>query len=298
MTYTSPDGSSLTQADDDPRAVFQAMFEGVRAYLLRDGQNEAAHEAVATNPKGEATRAFDAAAEEIALSIARERLGSFRLLSEEVGALTVGDRPRWTLVLDPCDGSNNFKRGIRSVGFAVAALPIDAPLDPDLVEYALCGDIFTGSKYLAARGQGATLDDCPIHCSAVTELRHAVVGVNLGRARAPERRSPHRESGRPMAELVWSLVTRASTIRRVGATVLDLCYVAQGAYDAYVDLRTRLTPENFIAPALVIREAGGLLTDDQGAPLGAVDFTTPYSVLAAANQRLLDDALDALYAAG
>lgn len=274
------------------------MFDAVRAYLLRDGQSSAARESVATNPKGEVTRAFDAAAEDIALAIARERLGSFRVLSEEVGALTVGDSPRWTLVLDPCDGSNNFKRGIRSVGFALAALPSDAPLDPDRVEYALCGDIFTGSTYLAARGQGATLDGQSIHCSTVTELPSAVLGVNLGRARSAERLSPDQESGRPMAELVWGLVTRASTIRRVGATVLDLCYVAQGAYDAYVDLRARLTPENFMAPALIIREAGGVFVGARGEPLGTVEFTTPYSVLAAANQRLLDRALDTLYAAG
>ena len=298
MTYTSPNRTSLTPASDDPRPVFQAMFDAVRAYLLRDGQSSAARESVATNPKGEVTRAFDAAAEDIALAIARERLGSFRVLSEEVGALTVGDSPRWTLVLDPCDGSNNFKRGIRSVGFALAALPSDAPLDPDRVEYALCGDIFTGSTYLAARGQGATLDGQSIHCSTVTELPSAVLGVNLGRARSAERLSPDQESGRPMAELVWGLVTRASTIRRVGATVLDLCYVAQGAYDAYVDLRARLTPENFMAPALIIREAGGVFVGARGEPLGTVEFTTPYSVLAAANQRLLDRALDTLYAAG
>lgn len=300
MTYTSPEQASLTSEPerDDPRPVFQAMFEAVRSYLLQDGQSLAAREAVATNPKGETTRAFDAAAEEIALGIARDQLRSFRVLSEEAGALTVGDAPRWTLVLDPCDGSNNFKRGIRSVGFALAALPADSPLDPDHVEYALCGDIFTGSTYLAARGQGATLDGRPIHCSPVTEMRRAMLGVNLGRARGPEQRSPDPESGRPMAELVWGLVTSASTIRRVGATVLDLCYVAQGAYDAYVDLRTRLTPENFMAPALIIQEAGGLFTNARGEPLGTVDFTTPYSVLAAANRPLLENVLDTLYSAG
>ena len=297
MTYTSSDRSILTTANDDPRPIFQAMFEAVRAYLLVEGQSASARDAVATNPKGEITRAFDATAESIALAVARERLGAFRVLSEEAGALTFGDTPRWTLVLDPCDGSNNFKRGIRSVGFAVAALPCDAPLDPEHVEYALCGDIFTGSTYAAACGQGATFDGHPIHCSDVTEIHHATLGVNLGRARSPERRTPDGESGRPMAQLVWQLVTRASTIRRVGATVLDLCYVAQGAYDAYVDLRTRLTPENFMAPALIIREAGGLFTGARGEPLQAVEFTQPYSVLAAANQQLLDALLDALYAA-
>ena len=157
MTSTSVNRSSYRHAGDDPRPAFRAMFDAARAYLLGDGQSP---EPVAPLPRTRRARRpapSTPTAERIAVSRSGT-LGAFRLLSEEAGALTVGDSPRWTLVLDPCDGSNNFKRGIRSVGFAVAALPADAPLDPDLVEYALCGDIFTGSVYEAARNQGTLLD--------------------------------------------------------------------------------------------------------------------------------------------
>lgn len=286
MSYTFPEQNNLTDAANDPRPVFVAMFEAVRAYLLGEGRAPEANSKVAINPKGEMTRAFDAMAEEIALTIARQRLGAFRVFSEEAGDLTIGDNPRWTLVLDPCDGSNNFRRGIRSVGFAVAALPVGAPLDPDRVEYAVCGDVFTGSLYSAARGEGALLDGRPIHASELTDPRHAMVGVNLGRDRSASLRDGDEPEPSYM-ERVLALLRRVSTVRRTGATVLDLCYVAQGAYDAYVDLRTRLTPENFIAPALILREAGACLTDTYGQPLGTVEFTRPYSVLAAGNQQLL-----------
>jgi myo-inositol-1(or 4)-monophosphatase len=141
------------------------MFQAVRAYLLGSGQTSTAFEPVATNPKGEATRGFDAEAERIALEVAKRELGSFHALSEEAGEIETGYEPLWTLVLDPCDGSNNFRRGIRSVGFAVGALPAGAPLDPDNVAYAVCGDIFTGTLYSAARGQGATVDGRSCHTS-------------------------------------------------------------------------------------------------------------------------------------
>jgi myo-inositol-1(or 4)-monophosphatase len=278
----------------DPRPVFVAMFEAVRAYLLGEGRAVEARHAVATNPKGETTRAFDAEAERIALDIAREHLGAFRAWSEEAGELQVGEAPVWTLVLDPCDGSNNFRRGIRSVGFAVAALPAGAPLDPDLVEYALCGDIFTGTVYTAARGQGATVDGWPCRATEQTELRRTMLGVNLGHdGPAAAEDLAGAEGERRLARL-WELLQTASSVRRSGASVLDLCYVAQGAYSAYVDLRHKLTPENFMAPALIIREAGGMLTGAEGQPLGTVRFTHPYSIIAAGNATLLDALLRAL----
>lgn len=288
-----------TEAADpyDPRPAFVAMFEAVRAYLLTDGRTREACGAVATNPKGETTRAFDKEAERIALAIARERLGTFRAFSEEAGELSFGDDPRWTLVLDPCDGSNNFRRGVRSVGFAVAALPAGAPLDPGHVEYAVCGDIFTGTVYSAAKGRGATVDGMPCRASSLSLLRHAMLGVNIGYDGPTSPENEDLGGDQHLSDRFWRLLEQSSTVRRTGATVIDLCYVAEGAYNAYVDLRERLTPENFLAPALIIHEAGGSFTDAFGQPLGSVGFTQPYSILATGNATLLSAILDVLYAA-
>jgi myo-inositol-1(or 4)-monophosphatase len=290
----SSNSEETAQESDDPRPAFIAMFTAVRRYLLGDGLASEAREQVATNPKGEMTRAFDAEAERIALAVAERELGAFHALSEEAGEITVGRQPRWTLVLDPCDGSNNFRRGIRSVGFAVAALPFGAALDPAQVTYAVCGDIFTGTLYSAARGQGATIDGRPCHTSATRELRHAMLGINIGRARSPLATALDEAGRAHVAQRLWDIIGGASTIRRTGATVLDLCYVAQGAYDGYVDLRERLTPENFLAPSLILTEAGGLFVGPDGQPIGPVAFTHPYSVLATANAALLAELLTIL----
>jgi myo-inositol-1(or 4)-monophosphatase len=279
------------------------MFATVRGYLLGAGREANARGAVSTNPKGEATRAFDAEAERLALAVAERRLGAFRAFSEEQGELTVGSAPpHWTLVIDPCDGSNNFRRGVRATGFAVAVLPVGAPLDPTLVEYAACGDVYTGTLYTAVRGQGALIDGQPCRASTIHDLRHAMVSINIGRihrlgARVPLESPRQDEDGElPMPEDTLHLMSAISTARRIGATVLDLCYVAQGAFDAYVDVRGRLTAENFMAPALIIQEAGGVFTDAAGRPLGAVEFTAPHNVVAAGNAELHAQILAALRA--
>lgn len=275
--------------------VLRGMFDAVRRYLVNEGGEQ--NEQIGTNPKGEITRAFDAEAEHRALAYAREHLPSFRVLSEEAGELHIGDGPpQYTLVIDPCDGSNNFRRGVRLVGFAVAVLPGDATLlDPALVQYALVGDVFSGSIYTAARGAGARMNGRPIHTSTITELRRAMLSINLGRVQVPTHPGdvddPHLK---PMPPTVWQLVSQISTARRLGATTLDLCYVAQGAFEGYVDLRNRLTPENFLAPALIIEEAGGFFGTELGKPLGPVQFTTGYRVLAAGNRALLEQIVQAL----
>src|ERR1051326_4887771 len=116
----------------DMPGIVHGMFEEVRTYLLGEGMDQ--RQQVGTNPKGEATRAFDAEAEHRALTYARAHLPAFRVLSEEAGELRFGDEPpQYTLVIDPCDGSNNFRRRLRVVGFAVAVFPGDiAVLDPAL----------------------------------------------------------------------------------------------------------------------------------------------------------------------
>src|SRR5579863_1313655 len=212
--------------------ALEAMFQAARTYLLGAGGEASARQPIATNSKGQLTRGFDAEAERLALDVATRHLGAYRAFSEELGEVRVGSDPQWTLVLDPCDGSNNFRRGVRGVGFAVAALPgAEGTLDPDRVEYALCGDIFSGTVYAAARGRGATCDGQPCHTSALRTLGQAMVSVNLGRTAQPRGATATQaaigaasRTTLPDPEAIWRLIPQVSAVRRIGATVLDLCY--------------------------------------------------------------------------
>ena len=264
-------------------AVLRVMFAAVRAYLLQHGV--ANRQIVAQNPKGEVTSAFDAEAERLALEFAVRELGAVRVFSEEMGTAVLGwGPPKWTLVVDPCDGSLNLKRGVRAVGFAVGVLPADRPLDLRYVQYAGVGDIYTGTWYFAERGKGATRDGQPIRVAPPVPLERAIICVNAGRyGNIPSDDAP----GEPLGVDSLRVVAAAAAARRMGASVLDIAYVADGGYDAYVDRRQRLTPENFVGPHLLVTEAGGLFTDINGQPLTAIDFTTPYDVIAASNPEML-----------
>ncbi len=273
-------------------SVLRAMFDAVRASLARSGAET--HGTVAHNPKGEVTSAFDAEAERVALEVALQALGPIRVFSEEMGATTLGTgTPHWSVVLDPCDGSVNFKRGVRAVGCAIAILPGDGPLALSRVLYGAAGDVHTGTFYYAARGAGTTRDGQPVRVSTARAVDRALLSVNLGRTGV----IPSDDAdGPPLSPAILRLTATAATVRRMGASVLDIAYVADGAYDGYIDHRDRLTPENFVSTALLVTEAGGIFSDIDGEPLDELEFTRPYNVIAAGTPELHRGILDALRA--
>ena len=83
------------------------------------------------------------------------------------------------------------------------------------------------------------------------------------------------------------VLSRARGVRVLGCATRALSMVAAGALDAHLDLRGRLTPENFLGPSLILTEAGGSVTDPEGMPLPTIQcLTERYSILAAATPEL------------
>jgi myo-inositol-1(or 4)-monophosphatase len=261
------------------------MFEEVRAFLL--GKGRAARGGVGTNPKGQETLAFDAGAEDVVIEFCRTHVPlSLRLLSEERGEISIrGDlgRPGFTLIVDPVDGSENFKRGIELTCFSVAVLPVDAPLVPAGVIAGLVGNVFTGSFQTAIRGRGAFSRGGRLRTSSVSRLAHAMVAVEC-------------EFDRPgLAGRVDGLMRAAGQVRVFGCSVAIQMGVAEGGIDSYVDVRGRLTPENFMAGALVIEEAGGVVSDARGRPVPPFEkITDGFMFVASADAELHREVLAAL----
>ena len=266
------------EADAGILRGLEQIFQQVRLYLLTEGRTQLYEEA--RNGKGEASLAMDRRAEEIAVEGLRDLLGGFRLFAEERGIVTEGDGGQVSAVLDPCDGSLNFSRGLRATGFAIAIIDGEA-FDVSRVRYALIGDVFTGDVYAAALGAGATRNGRPIRGSANPDLAKAVVGLAVSGEGLP--RLAALDALRPI-----------KVIRSLGAATLDLAYVADGAYDASLFLWRNLTPENFAAARLIIEEAGGRLTDHRGEPFGVCQLTTPYTVIAAGNPALHEQLVKSL----
>jgi myo-inositol-1(or 4)-monophosphatase len=261
------------------------MFDAVRAFL--QGRGKRARGGVGFNPKGQETLAFDAGAEDVAVAFCRERLHRpLRILSEERGEIRIREdlgAPEFTLIIDPVDGSENFKRGIEMTCFSVAVLPAEAPLAPAGVVAGLIGNVLTGSYQTALRGQGASAGGAPLRTSPVTELGKALVELEC------------EFNGPGFLDRVHPLLITAKETRALGSSVAAQMGVASGGIEAYVDVRGGLTPENFMAGALVVEEAGGVVTDAFGCPVPpSGKMTDGFLFVASANETLHRQVLGAL----
>lgn len=253
----------------DLEAVFQAISQTVR----RRGGRLAGE--TTTNPKGDRVREFDLAADRAVCAYLSHRFPHpVLLLSEEGEPRRFGDgEPEFVMVLDPVDGSDNLARGIPLAGTAVALIPSGGPIAVGTVQYALVGDLFTGDRWVAERGQGAFRNGMRIRPSRVTKLEEATVSCELNHFAVEAR--------------LAGMLSRAQAVRTLGCATRALSMVADGSLDAHLDVRGRLTPENFLAPSLVVGEAGGLLTDPEGKAIPAIQsLTERYSIVAAATPEL------------
>ena len=207
-------------------------------------------EELGVGASGDRTLLADRAAEGEILS-ALKQVGGVRILSEEAGE--TGDRGASTLaVVDPLDGSSNFERGIPFYCTAVAMVE-GASIDGATL--GVVRDLVSGDVYVGVRGKGATKNGRPIRTSARARLAEAVIGMDVSRtpARFVERLAP--------------LVSATKRQVHFGANALELCYLADGRIDAFVDLRGKIRVTDFAAAYLIAKEAGAVFTDAEGAPV-------------------------------
>lgn len=257
------------------------VFEKVKHYLQEEGIQKT--KVIGKNIKGHQILEFDYIAEKIAIDTLRERLISFKILTEERDRVTYGRDPEWTFVIDPVDGSQNYLHKVGVVAFSIAAIPASQKIKLDSVECALVGGIFTDEVFTAVRGKGAKLNGKKISTSSTTQLSNAYVGIDFEWKDRDEMRK------------IAPLLTKLGWFRKLGCASYEISLVAAGRYDAVVDLRHKLGAENFIAASLILREAGGIITDEHGKDFGEIkDLATEYSHISAGNAILHRKILRAL----
>lgn len=171
------------------------------------------------------------------------------ILAEESGRSGPEDA-QYTWVIDPLDGTTNFIRGIPHYGVSIACLK------DRRVEHAVIVDPVRREEFIASRGKGAQLNGHRIRVSQLPSLEGALLGTGI-----PFR--GHREEVLPAySETLARLAGQCAGIRRAGAASLDLAYVAAGRLDAFWELG--LAPWDIAAGSLLVREAGGLVSDMDG----------------------------------
>lgn len=153
---------------------------------------------------------------------------------------------RW--IIDPLDGTVNYAHG--HPHFAVSiALEREGDIVLGVVYHPALDEVFAAEK-----GKGAWCNGQRLHVSETARLEEALLASG----------SPYdvHERPEPYMRLWRSLVTRAQAVRQSGAAALDLCYVAAGRLDGYVE--AGLEPWDVAAGSLIVAEAGGRVSDFAG----------------------------------
>jgi len=249
--------------------------ERVRTEVSALSRKEDRGRTVGVGASGDKTIIADKRAEDLLLQ-AIGRVENVRILSEEAGS--VGDAKAKTLaIIDPLDGSSNFERGIPFYCTSVAVVEGDSIED---TRVGVVRDLVTGDVYHATRGGGAKKNGRRIRTSEVTKLALAVVGVDLSR------------STTNLVERLAPLISGAKRHVHLGANALELCYLADGTIDAFIDARESIRITDFAAAFLIAREAGAKITGVDGGGLEPrFDLEHRFSFVGSANPTLHDEIL-------
>lgn len=153
-------------------------------------------------------------------------------------------------VIDPLDGTTNFLRGIPHYAVSIACL------HQGRLEHGVIVDPVRREEFIASRGRGAQLNGRRMRVSKLSGLEGALLGTGI-----PFKGHQDQHLA-PYAQSMAALAAQSAGIRRAGAASLDLAYVAAGRLDGFWELG--LSIWDMAAGALMVREAGGLVTDLDG----------------------------------
>ena len=188
----------------------------------------------------------DKAAEKLIIKIIHKQFPTHSILAEESGVTEKSASHKW--VIDPLDGTTNFAH--------------DYPQACVSIGYEQEGTILMGGIYnpfheelfFAEKGKGAFLNRKRIHVSKAETLSRSLLVTGF----------PYDRTERPdyYLKYVKQFLQKTQGLRRLGSSALDLCYVACGRFDGYWEMK--LNAWDVAAGTLIVREAGGRVTDIKG----------------------------------
>ncbi len=224
---------------------------------------------------GTPTEKIDEVAENAALAVLEASGRSMRFVSEELGEKIIGRKPEFTFVLDPIDGTFN---AVNNIPFFCVPVAIGSS-DLSDIKYGYVKNLVNKDIYSAEKGKGAFLKTpytvTKIHVSSHSELSE--LGV-ISYSHSPN-----------------AIAINNHNVRRVrvfGCAALELCYVASGIFDAFIDMRGMLRVTDIAAGKLIVEEAGGIVTDGKGKPLSTpLDVRQRVNVVAS-NSHVHDKLLE------
>jgi myo-inositol-1(or 4)-monophosphatase len=193
---------------------------------------------------------MDLLAEKVIVSEIRKRYPDHSLLAEEKTDLQGNSPYRW--VIDPLDGTTNYAHGVPVFSVSIAL---------EKEGEVILGVVYDPTRdelFVAKKGKGTRLNGRKIRVSSTPKLSECLLATGF----------PYdiRETEADNFDHFRNFALRAHAVRRAGSAALDLCCVAAGRFDGFWEMR--LGPWDMAAGSLIVREAGGKVTDFLGNPLG------------------------------
>ncbi|MDP9148393.1 MAG: inositol monophosphatase [Myxococcota bacterium] len=251
---------------NDPSAELQTMIEAARAAGAALMRRFGALSEVEVALKGPAdfVSAADLESQRIIEAVLAGAYPSHGFLSEESAPRSGDGAARF--IVDPLDGTTNFLHGLPHFAIAIA---LERAGD---VVAGVVHDPAKGELFVAERGRGAWLDGRRLRVSEESELSGALVATGIPHSNAWRRHARY-------LDILAGAMREAAGIRRYAAAALDLAYVAAGRFAVFFEFG--LAPWDLAAGALLVREAGGRVSE----PGGGERFLASGNVLAT-NGRL------------
>ena len=190
----------------------------------------------------------DQASELKIVSIIKDAYPHHRILAEESG--DSGNASSYTWVVDPLDGTTNYAHG-----YPCFCVSIAVEYEKEIM-YGIIYDPVREELFTAEKGSGAYLNGAPIQVSSTQELNNSLLCTGF----------PYdvRKDMESNIGLFRSFLMHAQAVRRDGSAALDLCYTAAGRFDGFWE--QKLHPWDVAAGSLILREAGGQLSQYRGEP--------------------------------
>ncbi len=187
----------------------------------------------------------DQAAEQAIINVLKRAYPDYAILAEESGSHE-GNDYQW--IIDPLDGTTNYLRGVPQFAVSIALQ------HKDELQIAVVYDPLKDELFTAEQGAGAFLNGRRMRVNSPRGLKGALLGTGI-----PYKDQRYIDSYLAMLK---DLIVDAAGVRRPGSAALDLAWLAAGRFDGFWELG--LASWDFAAGVLLVREAGGIVTDING----------------------------------
>jgi myo-inositol-1(or 4)-monophosphatase len=239
---------------------------------------------------GTPTKFIDLVAENKVVQVLEDFERPVTLVSEEIGEFKIGEgRSEAVFVVDPLDGTRNAIKNIPAYGISIAvaepkfasnSVSKQEKLTISDIEIGFVKNFATDDIYNAELGKGAWLNGERVKPSGRKDVSGSSIGAYIYRAEMSK---------------IDRLCKTVSSMRILGSVAIELCYVADGTYDAFLDVRGNLRIVDISAAKLIIEESNGVVTDEKCRPLNSgLNVIDRTSIIASCNKDIHREIIEIL----